>query len=564
MSSFVRTHGPFLAFAVVMLPLYAWRMLYGVDVSDEGYYAVLPVSWLRSTPAETGDLSPHQFSAVLYYPLVWLYSLARPDLTGLILFLRWGYLAGSFATCVAGYRFFAKVVSPTVATAAAGSLFAFIPLGLPAVSYNTLALFGLASGLFTLARAILDREATGTRQWWAVGMATLLLAAGGCAYPSVAVLAPLSLAALFVLFPTQRRLVLVTFFGWGVCTVAVLGIITAKLGGVGRMAEVIDFTRKLYSGSVGEKVAGAGESLFGLGRLWIPCSLTALLGVLRRLRPMPVTRLLHLTGCIGVGVWWLATDRIPALFTKSHDLVTMLCVGFLPLLTVPRKSLPVADRLVAVYFLIGLVGGLLVASSAVTGLVNFPVLGIVAVACGLALAGRGEKPSPMEPLAAFGLVGSLVWASLTYMYAEVPLWKPTEAPAAMPLTVEHGPYAGLRTAQWRMDILNSVGSQLRPYEGRCRTADFWTSSSGLFLLTPFELRTPMPYWMEDAKTTNLHEKLKAHYADERNRPDLVVLWTMTQEQDTKVDREQLAVLAGHYAEQPAEPPIRIFLRKDVK
>lgn len=78
MSSFVRTHGPFLAFAVVMLPLYMWRLTYGVDVSDEGYYAVLPVSWLRSTPADTGDLSPHQFSAVLYYPLVWLYASPTP------------------------------------------------------------------------------------------------------------------------------------------------------------------------------------------------------------------------------------------------------------------------------------------------------------------------------------------------------------------------------------------------------------------------------------------------------------------------------------------------------
>lgn len=251
-----------------------------------------------------------------------------------------------------------------------------------------------------------------------------------------------------------------------------------------------------------------------------------------------------------------------ALFAKSHDVVFILCAGLLPLLPLPRKSLPVADRLLTVLFLVGLVGGLLVASSAVAGLVNFPVLGILAVACGLALAGRGERPSSMEPLAAFGLVGSLVWATLTYMYAEVPLINPTDAPAAMPRVVDHGPYAGLRTAEWKTDILTGVESQLRPFEGRCRTADFWTSSSGLYLLTPFELRTPMPYWMEDAKTTHLHEKLKAHYTDERNRPDLVVLWTMTQDQDTKVDREQRAVLDTHYREQPAEMPIRIFVRND--
>lgn len=198
--------------------------------------------------------------------------IAHPDLTGLILFLRWGYLAGSFATCVAGYRFFVRAVSPVTATAAAGSLFAFIPLGLPAVSYNTLALFGLASGVFTLARAIIDREANGTGQRWAVAVSSLLLAAGGCAYPSVAVLAPLSLASVFWLFPTQRRFVLAAFVGWVVCTATILGIVTAKLGGFGRLAEVIDFTRKLYSGSVGEKVEAAGVSLFGDGQLWMPCA----------------------------------------------------------------------------------------------------------------------------------------------------------------------------------------------------------------------------------------------------------------------------------------------------
>jgi hypothetical protein len=94
--------------------------------------------------------------------------------------------------------------------------------------------------------------------------------------------------------------------------------------------------------------------------------------------------------------------------------------------------------------------------------------------------------------------------------------------------------------------------------------DFWMSSTGLYLLTPFELRTPMPYWLEDRKTGHLRATLTRFYEDERHRPDMVVLWTMTENQDQLVNREQLAVLAQHYREQlPAKPPLRIFLRNDV-
>lgn len=561
-SRFLARHGFFVVLAAVLLPVYWWQLKYGVDISDEGYYAVLPVSWLRSSPADTGNLSPHQFSAVLYFPLVKAYSLARPDLTGLILFLRRAYLCGSFLFCLSGYRFFSRVSSPAVAAAAALALFVYIPLGLPAVSYNTLALFGIGGGLFTLARALLDREITGVGGWVSMAFATALMAVGGCAYPSVAVLAPLALAGLFCLFPAQRRYLLSASLVWVGCTGVVLTLIAAQLGGPERLGDVFDFSRKLYAGSMGEKVEAAGNSLFGQGQLLLPCSLLLTLGVARRIFPNAAFRPLHLVGCVAVAGWWLTGNRPSALFTKGHDVVFLYCAAFLPLLPLPRRSLPAGDRMLAVLFLVGVGGGGLVASSAVAGLINFPVLGILAVACGLALAGRGVGTSESLAAGACGVVASVAWATLTYVYAEVPLASPTVEPTAYPARIKRGPYAGLRTQPWKRDLLENVGNQLKPYESRCRTADFWMSSSGLYLFTPFELRTPMPYWLEDVKTTHLHEKLREHYTDPHNRPDLVVLWTMTQSQDQTVDREQLAVLAEHYVEQPAQSPIRIFVRND--
>lgn len=560
---FVTTHGLYVALLAVLLPVYWWQLRYGVDISDEGYYVVHPASWLRTSSAETGNLSPHQFSAVLYYPLVRVYALLHPDLAGIILFLRRAYLCGSVLTCFAAYRFFLRVVSPAVATLSALSLLVFIPLSLPTLSYNTLALFGLGSGLFTLARALIDRDATGKGGWPSLVVATGLMAIGGCAYPSVALLAPLAIAALFWLFPTQRRYLLIAFVALVLFAGAVFTVITIQLGGLERVAEIVDFSRKLYAGSMGEKIEAARESLFGMGQLYLPCSLTLLLGTVRRIFRSAAARPLFLVGLIAVVGWWLTGNRPSALFTKGHDVVFILCAGFLPLLPLPRPSLPPADRLLAVMLLVGLFGGVLVASSAVAGLINYPILGILAVSCGLALSARGDGRSEAVVAGACGVVAVVAWSTLTYVYAEVPLASPTVAPTAYSGHVRRGPYDGLRTQPWKRDLLEGVKDQLRLYESRCRTIDFWMSSSGLYLDTPFELRTPMPYWLEDVKTTHLREKLIRHYENERNRPDLVILWTMTQQQDTTVNREQLAVLAAHYREQKAESPIRIFLRADL-
>lgn len=563
LTRFVTTHGLFVTLLAVLLPVYAWQIKFGVDISDEGYYVVHPVSWLRSTPAETGNLSPHQFSAVLYSPLVRAYALVQPDLTGIILFMRRAYLCGSLVLCFAGYRFFLRVVSPAVATAASLSLLVFIPLSLPAVSYNTLALFGLGSGLFTLSRALIDRDATGNGGWVSLVVSTALMAVGGCAYPSVAVIAPLALAALFWLFPAQRQYLMVAFAALVLFAGAVFALITAQLGGLHRVADIFDFSRRLYSGSMGEKIEKGGESVFGGGQLRLPCVIALLLGVIGRIFRSAAVRPLFLVGLIAVAGWWLTCNRPTGLFTKGHDVVFILCAGFLPLLPLPRPSLPAADRLLAVMLLVGLAGGVLVATSAVAGLINFPVLGILAVSSGLALSARGDGRSEAVAAAACGVVACVAWGTLTYVYAELPVASPSVAPTTYLGHVRRGPYAGLYTQEWKRDLLENVKRQLALYESRYRTVDFWMSSSGLYLDTPFELRTPMPYWLEEKKTPHLWEKLAQHYRDERNRPDLVILWTLTEKQDEGVNREQLAVLAAHYREQKAESPIRIFLRNDL-
>lgn len=71
---------------ILFTVVFLWRLTLGVDHSDESYYAIAPVSWTRSNPVDTGNLSIHQFSGCITYPLIQAYAWITPSLHGLILF----------------------------------------------------------------------------------------------------------------------------------------------------------------------------------------------------------------------------------------------------------------------------------------------------------------------------------------------------------------------------------------------------------------------------------------------------------------------------------------------
>jgi hypothetical protein len=271
---------------------------------------------------------------------------------------------------------------------------------------------------------------------------------------------------------------------------------------------------------------------------------------------------------VAVAVWWIVSERPPALFARGHDLVMLVCFAGVPLLWRPGRHRTPAERVLIALFVTGVVGGLMTAFSATNGLINFCVLGVLAGTAGLAWAmqrmdGSPRLPTAVSGLLSLGVVGCVAWASLCVIYGEEQLSRPWLVREKYPLRVNEGPFAGLRTWQWKHDLLRMVDGRLKPYESTARTADFWTSASGLYLLTPFELRTPMPYWLENARTGGLTDRLTRHYADAANRPDVVVLWTLYEDQDRGIHRVQKQLLADHYRELPAEIPIRIFLRSDL-
>src|ERR1051326_3846489 len=76
------------AFAVVVLGLTYWRVLYGVDFTDEAYYVAVPLRFVLGARPYIDETTPsQQTAALLMYPFIAAYH-AAAGLGGIVLFAR--------------------------------------------------------------------------------------------------------------------------------------------------------------------------------------------------------------------------------------------------------------------------------------------------------------------------------------------------------------------------------------------------------------------------------------------------------------------------------------------
>lgn len=184
---------PILFFAGVffVLLLVAYRLTLGVDFVDESYYAAMILRFLQGDRPFVDELFVNQTGILPLLPI------ARPYVhvfgkEGLILYLRAWYFVFSLGLMAAIY-FALRARNARAALFASLVGVVFIPLNIPALSYNTLGGGGFALALFLTLR-FLESE----KQWLAIaGMAALALCE--LTYP------PLVLPGLFFLALAYRR-----------------------------------------------------------------------------------------------------------------------------------------------------------------------------------------------------------------------------------------------------------------------------------------------------------------------------------------------------------------------
>ena len=90
---------------IVLVFWLGFRITQAVDLSDESYYAVFLVTWLKQGISASPFLSLHQTAALIVYPAAVLFFQFAGSTDGLILFLRALYVLGALVAASSAVLF---------------------------------------------------------------------------------------------------------------------------------------------------------------------------------------------------------------------------------------------------------------------------------------------------------------------------------------------------------------------------------------------------------------------------------------------------------------------------
>ncbi len=176
-------------FGIAALAVYA-RLYFGIDFTDESYYVALPYAFSLGHRPLQDELAIHQFAGLMLVPAVKACVAWAGSSDGIVLYMRHLYFGVALLCAYLVTTRFGRVVGRPRATVFAAVLLAWIPFCIPALSYNTIAEFGLLAGLLLVAFGASSR-----RPRIDLFCGTFALATAAIAYPPLALVAIASCAA---------------------------------------------------------------------------------------------------------------------------------------------------------------------------------------------------------------------------------------------------------------------------------------------------------------------------------------------------------------------------------
>jgi hypothetical protein len=497
-----------------------WRLRYGVDFTDEAYYVAVPYRFvLGARPFVDETTTAQQTAGLLVYPLVAAYHAAF-GLDAIVLFGRQLHLlfsAGVAACVFLGVRAFVATTADALIPALLA--IAFVPFGLPDISYDT-----LGSGFF-LAGSLLGIGYLAARQRRWLVAAGFLHGLAIFAYPTFAVPALVYLALLARVSTGRGEAVVPAFAGAAAVPVASLAAVIAQAG-VGRVRT--EYSQAMTFGGQGGGVRKAVTVVEDLAQTVVhaPLGLAALALVVAYWRRRPV-----------VAVWLL--PLLPMLLVPWGDIhgsagaldyMTIYgAVGLALFLLVGRETRLRTGFLVA--FPPALVGGLATSWTSNNGAIVFGLgFAPAAVLTSLLLAAAWSRArdsaygegAPEASSFVTGGVALMVLLALqfTYVYRDASVRR-------LGSEIHGGPYAGLYTTRGRKQFVAALTTDLLRFSPPgCRIL-FYDNFPAGYLLSRSKPDTNAVFTLSVApnKIPAYRQVLLRYYDAHGGLPDVVVRLT---------------------------------------
>ena len=416
------------AAALVALVL---RLLHSVDVTDEAFYAASAYRFALGARPLLDDWSPQQLAALVVSPVVRLHLAIAGDTTGLMLTLRFAYLAMMSAAGAVTWAALRRVVRPWIALLAVVATIVLVPFTIPAPSYDTIAIAGVMLGCAGGIGVLTRRDG---RPWAAVGGFGFALAA--VAYTTVAVAGVVAL----VWLTWRRRELILPFVGGALAVAVPLAIVVVPcLGGL-RQTLAYSLAMSGYGGNTSKLLGIASSASAFLIKQPAFYAVAACVAWTRwpgRTLPSWVPLSLCPLSVVVFGV----PGTTAALFAAAMLLIASLAwVAWRPVHGDEEDG--GRERVARWVAGIGFVAGGIFAYTSTNGFMMLGAGGIAVMPALLALAGERFASSPARANVAVVLLALVAAAGL------LPLWSVAyrdAGPLEQTARVTSGPYAGMFT-----------------------------------------------------------------------------------------------------------------------
>lgn len=430
------------------------RIFFGVDVTDEAFYVAMPWRFAHGARPFVDEYASQQMSAFFTVPAVWLWSRVFGS-TGIVLFLRFCYLAFLGGVAASAYAYLRRLIAPGLALMASAIVLVYVPLGIPALSYNTIGVGLLTAGCF-LGLIVMDGAGPRAGVW-----PGLLHALACVAYPSLAVAVAAFFLAALALTPKGRR----AWLAWYAGAVAGVAAVTAGAllaAGIENVRGSLEFAQRFgrFGGGISKlrRLLQGAVTVLATDRPWLLPATALWIALYSWRRRLGVALLVALP---------VAAVSLADAYSSSAQGYFWTAIGFagaavaLVLVRTLRQARPLAFCVL----LPGLAAAAALAYTSTNDIhqagVALPGAVLAAVSLvAVASAGEGRRLSVAVPaivaILVLGLSADLTWVA-PYRDGSI---------ASMTGRVAAGPFAGMRTTPRNAEFVEQLGSDLAPYSER--------------------------------------------------------------------------------------------------